>query len=207
VRAADARPRDALVRRALHLEYLTIGWNSVEAVVGIAAGVAAGSAALVAFALDSVVEMSSGGVLVWRLRGERKGQEVERIERRAIKGVAVAFFALALYVGVQGGMDLMTRDRPAPSRAGIVLACVSIVAMPLLAWRKRIAARSLDSRSLLGDSTQTVLCALLSVVLLAGLLANELLGWWWADPVAAIAIAALAAREGYELWTTEDICC
>jgi divalent metal cation (Fe/Co/Zn/Cd) transporter len=204
VLAAD---REVLLRRALRLEYLTIGWMAVEAVFGIGAGVAAGSAALVAFALDSVVEMASGSVLVWRLRAEQAGREVEEIERRAIRGVAMAYFALAGYVTVHAVVDLATAFHPRESRPGIALAVVALIAMPALAWRKRVTARRLDSRSMLGDAKQAMLCASLSAVLLVGLVANVLWGLTWADPVAAIGIATLAAREGYEMWTTEDICC
>jgi len=180
---------------------------AVEAAVGVGAGIAASSAALVAFALDSVVEMASGGVLVWRLRAEQRGENVEHVERRAIRWVAYAYFALAGYVTVHALVDLATTFHPNESRPGIVLAIVALIAMPLLAWRKRVAARRLDSRSMLGDSKQALLCASLSAVLLVGLFLRARFGWWWADPVAAIAIAALAAREGYEMYTTEDICC
>jgi divalent metal cation (Fe/Co/Zn/Cd) transporter len=204
VLAAD---RDVLLRRALRLEYLTIGWMAVEAVFGIGAGIAAGSAALVAFALDSVVEMASGGVLVWRLRAEQRGGRVEELERKAIRWVAYAYFALAGYVTVHAVVDLATGFHPRESRPGIALAIVALIAMPLLAWRKRVTAKRLDSRSMLGDARQALVCASLSAVLLVGLGLRAWLGWSWADPVAAIGIAALAAREGYEMYTTEDVCC
>lgn len=207
MRAAETPARASLLRRGLVLEYLTIGWNSLEAVAGIALGITAGSIALVGFALDSVAETASGGVLVWRLGAERRGRTAEDVERRAVRGVGAAFLLLAVYVGARSAFDLAVGSRPDTSVPGIVLAAVSLAAMPLLAWRKRIVARGLDSRAMLGDSTQTVLCALLSAVLLAGLVANALLGWWWADPAAGLVIAALAAREGHELWTTEDFCC
>jgi len=180
---------------------------AVEAAAGIGIGVAARSAALVAFALDSVVEMASGAVLIWRLRAEGAGRSVEDVERKAIRGVAIAYLSLAGYVAVHALVDLVTDFHPESSRAGIVLAVVALVAMPGLAWRKRIVARELDSRSMLGDAKQALLCASLSAVLLVGLVVRARLGLWWADPVAAIGIAALAAREGYEMWTTEDICC
>lgn len=199
--------REGLLRRGLRLEYFTIAWNVLEAVVGLAAGILAGSVALVGFALDSLVETSSGGILVWRLRSERGGRGSEELERRAVRGVAVAFFALAAYVGVQAVVDLVRAAHPDPSVPGIALAAVSLVVMPVLAWRKRVAARALDSRSLQADSTQTLLCVLLSGALLVGLVANAALGWWWADPAAGLFIAAVAAREGRELWTTEDVCC
>jgi divalent metal cation (Fe/Co/Zn/Cd) transporter len=180
---------------------------AAEFAVGIYAGIVARSAALVAFALDSIVEMSSGAVLVWRLRAEQAGRDVEEIERKAIRGVAVAYFALAGYVAVHAAVDLVTGFHPHESRLGISLAIVALVAMPILAWRTRVVARKLDSRSMLGDAKQSMICASISAALLLGLAANALWGWSWADPVAAIVIAAVAAREGYEMWTTEDICC
>lgn len=201
-------PRSVSLRSGLRLEYFTIGWNLLEAVVGLAAGLAAGSIALVGFALDSIVEASSGGILVWRLRTERDGKRTaEEAERLAVRLVAVAFFALAAYVGAQAGYDLITEARPHGSIPGIVLATVSLVVMPVLAYKKNRTARALDSRALQADSIQTTLCTYLSALLLVGLVANAWFGWWWADPVAGVAIAGFAAREGRELWTTEDVCC
>lgn len=196
------------LRRGLVLEYFTIGWNLVEAVVGLTFGILAGSVALVGFALDSVVEASSGGVLVWRLKGEERGRHAaEELERRAIKLVAIAFLALAAYVGGRAVFDLFGAARPEESPVGIGLAIVSLIVMPVLAWRKRSVARELDSRALQADSTQTLLCTYLSAILLIGLVANALFGWWWADPIAGLGIAAFAAKEGRELWRTEDLCC
>jgi divalent metal cation (Fe/Co/Zn/Cd) transporter len=203
-----AAPRTRSLRRGLLLEYFTVGWNVLEAVVGLTAGFLAGSVALVGFALDSIVEASSGSILIWRLRTEERGtRTAEEAERRAIRLVAVAFFALAAYVGVRAIFDLLSRSRPEESVPGIVLAAVSLIVMPLLAWRKRVVARELDSRALQADSTQTTLCTYLSAFLLVGLVTNALLGWWWADPVAGLAIAVSAAKEGRELWRAEDLCC
>lgn len=196
------------LRRGLWLEYFTLSWNLVEAVVGMAAGIAAGSVALVGFALDSLIESSSAGILIWRLRAEAHGgRAAEEVERKAIRLVAVAFMALAAYVGLRSLLDLVARSRPEESSIGIVLAVVSLIVMPLLAWRKHRVARDLDSRALQADSTQTSICTYLSAFLLIGLAANALLGWWWADPVAGIVIAVFAAREGRELWAAEDFCC
>ncbi len=196
------------MRRGLLLEYFTIVWNTLEAVVGLVAGMAAGSIALVGFALDSVIEGSSGGILVWRLRSETtETRTAEEAERKAIRMVAVAFFGLALYVGGRAAIDLASGSRPDQSVPGIILAMVSLIVMPILAWRKRTIARELDSRAMQADSTQTTLCTYLSAFLLVGLVANALLGWWWADPLAGLAIAAFAAKEGKELWTTKDLCC
>lgn len=206
VALVTSRARD--LRSGIVLEYFTIGWNVLEAVVGLLAGLLAGSVALVGFALDSIVEASSGGVLLWRLQSERRGSRTaEEAERPAIRSISVAFFALALYVGGRALFDLTTGAHPKESLPGIVLAVVSLAVMPLLAWRKRVVARSLDSRSLQADSTQTTLCTYLSAFLLVGLVTNAFLGWWWADPLAGLAIAAFAAKEGRELWKTEDVCC
>jgi divalent metal cation (Fe/Co/Zn/Cd) transporter len=196
------------LRRGLHLEYFTISWNAIEALVGMAAGLAAGSVALVGFALDSVVEASSGGILLWRLHAEaNEGRPAEEVERRSIKLVAIAFLVLAAYVGGRAIFDLWSQDRPEESPVGIGLATVSLIVMPILANRKNVVARELDSRALQADSTQTTLCTYLSAILLCGLMTNALFGWWWADPVAGLGIAAFAAREGHELWTTKDLCC
>ena len=194
--------------RGLLLEAFSISWNVLETVVGLIAGLAAGSVALVGFALDSVVEASSATILTWRLRSETSGRRsAEEAERRAIRLVALAFFALAAYVGIRAAYDLITGARPEESPVGVVLALVSLIVMPVLAWRKRVVARELNSRALQADSKQTTLCTYLSAFLLAGLAANSLFGWWWADPVAGLAIAVVAANEGRELWKTEDICC
>jgi divalent metal cation (Fe/Co/Zn/Cd) transporter len=208
VGSPPARARGDALSGALRLEVLSLSYNVVEAVVGIAAGLAAGSVALVGFGLDAVVESASAGVLIWRLGTERRGRRTaEEAERKAVRLVAAAFGALAAYIGVRAALDLAAGTRPDESTVGIALAVVSLLVMPVLARAKRRAARELDSRSLEGDSAQTVLCTYMSAVLLGGLLANSLLGWWWADPIAGLAIAALAAKEARELWVTEDFCC
>lgn len=200
--------RRGLLNQGLRLEYFTVLWNSLESVVGIAIGLSAGSIALVGFALQSVVESSSGLVLLRRLQHEKSGKRTsEEAEKRAVKSVAMAFFALAAYVGGQSIYDLITRSRPDVSIPGMVLTAISLVVMPILAARKRNVARGLDSRSLQADSTQTTLCMYLSAAILLGLILNASIGWWWADPLAALAIAAVAAKEGRELWRTEDFCC
>ncbi len=200
--------RHASLHRGLRLEYFTIAWNAVEACVGLVAGLAAGSVALVGFALDSIVEGFSGGILLWRLRAEAHGSRpAEDVERRAIRLVAGAFLALAAYVGGRSVFDLFSDARPEESPVGIVIAIVSLIVMPVLARRKSVVAGELDSRALQADSTQTTLCTYLSAILLFGLVTNALFGWWWADPLAGIGIAALAAKEGRELWTTKDLCC
>jgi divalent metal cation (Fe/Co/Zn/Cd) transporter len=187
--------------RGLRLEFVSLAYNLFEAVVGIAAGVLAGSVALVGFGLDAVIESASAGILVWRLRSEVTNRRASAdVERTAVRFVSIAFFVLALYVGASAVYDLANRARPEDSPVGIALAILSLIVMPVLAARKRAVARALDSRSLEADSRQTILCTYLSGVLLLGLVANSLLGWWWADPVAGLGIALLAADEGRELW-------
>jgi divalent metal cation (Fe/Co/Zn/Cd) transporter len=203
---ADSR-RVRHLDRGLLLEYASLGYNALEAIVGIAFGLAASSVALIGFGLDSVVEASSAAILVWRLRAERfGGRASEEVERRAVRLVALAFFALASYVGVRAIVDLVVGAEPEESIPGIALAIVSLVVMPLLVRAKRSVAENLGSRSLAADSKQTALCTVLSGFLLVGLAANAALGWWWADPLAGLAIAAFAVREGVELWRTEDFC-
>jgi divalent metal cation (Fe/Co/Zn/Cd) transporter len=203
-----APSRNKSLRAGILLEYFTIGWNVLEAVVGLAFGIVAGSVALVGFALDSVVEASSGTILLWRLRSEKGGRRTaEEAERRAIRLVAIAFLALAAYVGGRAFFDLLVASRPDESIPGIVLAIISLIVMPVLAWRKRVVAKKLDSRALQADSIQTTLCTYLSGILLVGLLTNVLFGWWWADPLAALGIAAFAAKEGWELWRSDELCC
>lgn len=200
--------RSQSLRRGLWLEYFTLIWNLIESIVGMAAGIAAGSVALVGFALDSLVESSSAGILIWRLRAEdRGGRAAEDVERKAIRLVAVAFLALATYVGIRSLIDLLVRSRPDESPVGIGLAMVSLLVMPVLAWRKYSVARVLDSRALQADSTQTSICTYLSAFLLIGLVTNALFGWWWADPMAGLVIAVFAAKEGRELWIAKDLCC
>ena len=173
----------------------------IEAVVAIGAGVAAGSLALVAFGFDSIIEVLSAFVVVWQFRGELRGGYDEDRERRALKAIAVTFFVLAAYVGFEATRDLFFVDAQADeSPVGIVLAALSLAVMPTLAWAKRRTAIDLGSPTLRADAQETFLCAWLSAALLAGLVLNAALGWWWADPIAALAIAGLAIKEGREAW-------
>lgn len=190
---------DRLQRRALALAGLTIAWNVVEAVVAIAAGIAAGSIALVGFGFDSTVEVLSAWVVVWQLRAELSGGYDEDRERRALRLIGVTFFVLAAYVSVEAVRDLFFIDaEAAESVVGITLAALSLIVMPVLALAKRRTADQLGSPTLRADSTETLLCAWLSVTLLLGLVLNATVHWWWADPLAALVIAGLAAREGLE---------
>jgi divalent metal cation (Fe/Co/Zn/Cd) transporter len=202
--------RAAALRRAVGLEVLTVGWNVVEGLVAVGAAVAAGSVALLGFGIDSFVECASGLILLWRLSAERGGLDEERIEqldRRAHRLVGGSLFLLAAYVAVDAGLALWRRERPEPSLVGIVLTLVSIVTMLWLARAKRRAAATLGSRALEADAFQTTACFWLSVITLAGIGLNALLGWWWADPVAALGMTAFIAREGLEAWRGEDCGC
>ncbi|HZD24380.1 MAG TPA: cation transporter [Acidimicrobiia bacterium] len=190
-------------RRGLLLEYLTIGWNVVEAVVAVAAGLAAGSIALVGFGFDSTIEVAAASVVVWQFRAELRGGVDEERERRALKRIAITFFVLAAYVTVEAVRDLLGGEEAQPSTVGIVLAVVSLVVMPALAWMKWRTGVRLKSRTLVADSAETLLCAWLSAILVVGLVLNAAVSWWWADPVAALGIAWLAVREGVEAWQGE----
>lgn len=197
-----ATARAALLTRGLRLEYLTVGWNVVEGLIAVGAGVAAGSIALIGFGVDSFVETISGGVLIWRLSAEAGGrldeEAVERVEHRAERLVGAAFLILAAYVGFEAVRSLLTNEEPQASPIGIVLTAVSILVMLWLARAKRTTGLALESRALVADAQQTYACWSLSVVTLAGLALNALFGWWWADPVAALGIVALLVREGLE---------
>ena len=193
--------RGADTRRGRRLEYFTLGWNVTEAAVAIGAGSLAGSVALVGFGADSVIESLSGAVLLWRLR--RHTQDEAR-ERRALRLVGVTFLILAAYVAWDACHSLLSREEPHASLTGIVLAGVSMVVMPLLARAKRRVAARLESRALHADSRQTDLCAWLSAILLGGLGLNAWLGWWWADPVAALLMVPIIAREGAQALRGEE---
>ncbi|MGH7425838.1 MAG: cation transporter [Candidatus Methylomirabilales bacterium] len=184
-----------LRRRGLRLEYLTITWNAIEAVVAVAAGIAASSIALVGFGLDSVIEGFAASVVIWDLRGVKQERE-----GRALRLIAISFFALGAYVVVEALRVLVVGAQARQSEVGIVLAAVSLVAMVALAAGKRRTGQRLESPTLVADSAETRLCAYLSAILLAGLVANATFGWWWADSLAAVGIAVLALREGREAW-------
>jgi divalent metal cation (Fe/Co/Zn/Cd) transporter len=194
------RPR--YVRRAQLLAAASVGYNVVEALVAIGAGVAAGSTALVGFGLDSLVEVSSGLIILWQFRHALP----EDREQQALKLMALAFFALAAYVTFESARSLAAGHVPDHSTVGIVLASVSLLVMPGLSWAQRRTGRRLSSASVVADGTQTLLCTYLSAVLLAGLVLNTTLGWWWADPIAGFVIAALALKEGREAWRGDNCC-
>jgi divalent metal cation (Fe/Co/Zn/Cd) transporter len=196
--ATDSPTRQQHLRSGLALEYLTVGWNLLECLIAVAAGFISGSAALIGFGVDSAIETASGSVLLWRLYAERRGRHVETTERTALKLVGVSFFLLAAYVAYDSVAILIQRKEPERSFVGILLATVSLVVMPLLARAKRKAAANLNSAALQADSRQSSICAYLSAVLVAGLALNAILGWWWADPIAALLMVPIIANEGRE---------
>jgi divalent metal cation (Fe/Co/Zn/Cd) transporter len=202
--------RAALVRRGMWLAWFTIAWNAIEGIAGIAAGVAAGSIALVGFGVDSYVEVFAGSVILWRLAKERHGQELsDAAERRAVRLIATTFLVLAVGVGAESVRKLIAGAEPDESLFGIGLAVVSLIVMPLLARAKRRVGEQLGSRAVTADATETTLCVYLSAILLAGLGLNALFGWWWADPLAGLGIVYIAGREGIEHWRTDELgdCC
>jgi divalent metal cation (Fe/Co/Zn/Cd) transporter len=194
--------RDALRRRVRLLVAATITYNVVEALVAITAGTVAGSTALVGFGLDSIIEVASATAVAWQF----SGRDPDARERLALRIISVSFFALAAYVSIESVRALAGAGDVEHSTAGIALAAVSLVVMPLLSRAQRRAGRALGSASAVADSKQTLLCTYLSAVLLVGLLLNTLLGWWWADPLAALAIAVVAVKEGREAWRGEACC-
>lgn len=188
------------IQRGTRLEYLTIGWNSLEASIAIGAGVLAGSISLVGFGFDSLIEVSSGVIILWRLfSGEHR-------EAVALKLVGASFIALAAYIALDAAKSLWFHEAPRESYTGIGLAILSLIVMPILASAKRKIAASLKSDAMHADSRQTDICAYLSAILLVGLGLNALLGWWWADPVAALAMVPIVAKEGIEAVRGETCC-
>ena len=190
--------RTALVARGRRVEYLTIAWNTFEAGVALTSGLLAGSIALVGFGLDSVIETASAGILLWRLRAEYDPVQREQTERRAQRLVGICFLLLAAYVAIESIRALWTKAQPERSIPGILIAVAAVIVMPLLGRAKRRVAAQMGSRALHADSRQADFCAYLSAILLVGLLLHALLGWWWADPVAALVMTPIIAREGVQ---------
>jgi divalent metal cation (Fe/Co/Zn/Cd) transporter len=190
--------RASLALRGRRLEYFTILWNSLEGLVGVTAGALAGSVSLVGFGVDSFIEVTSGTALLWRMSADADHCQREHREARTLKIVGACFLALAAYVSVDAAWNLWTRSPASPSTAGIALAAASLVAMPLLSRAKRRVARGLASGAMHADARQTEFCTYLSAILLGGLLLNALFGWWWADPIAALVMTPLIAKEGVD---------
>ena len=188
------------------MEYFTIAWNSLEGVVAVVAGARAGSISLVGFGIDSFIEVTSGTVLLWRMAVDADVRRRERNEQLSLRIVGVCFLALAAYVGYESISDLVSRKAPEHSIPGIALACVSLVVMPLLSRAKKRVANELGSSAMHADAKQTDFCVYLSVILLLGLFLNAALGWWWADPTAALLMVPLIAKEGVEAMKGETCC-
>ncbi|MEJ7634844.1 cation transporter [Aeromicrobium sp.] len=198
----DTDTRNRLSRRARMLAGLSVGYNIVEGLVAIAAGIAAGSIALIGFGLDSFVEVSSGLIILWQFSHKIP----ETRERTALRMLAVSFFALAGYVGFESVRALLGGTHADPSGVGIGLAIASLIIMPFISYAQRRTGRALGSNAVVADGTQTLLCTYLSAVLLIGLVLNSTLGWSWADPIAGLMIAAVATREGVQAWRGDGCC-
>jgi divalent metal cation (Fe/Co/Zn/Cd) transporter len=190
--------RQAVAERGKRLEYFTIGWNTLEGLVAMVAGALAGSISLVGFGIDSFIEVTSGTVLLWRMFVDTDALKRERNERFSLQIVGVCFLALALYIGYESVSDLVSRKAPEHSIPGIVLACVSLVVMPILSRAKKRVAAGLGSSAMHADAKQTDFCVYLSAILLIGLLLNASLGWWWADPLAGLVMVPIIAKEGFD---------
>ena len=199
-------PRLALVRRGLWLNYLTIGYNTIEAVVSLVAGLVAGSVALIGFGVDSAIEVTASVAAQWRLRSDRDSVRRERVEWLTRRVIGGSFLALSAYVAVDSVITLWQREAPDPSLVGLGILALSAFVMPVLARAKRRVAVALGSRALEADAMQTSICAYLSVIALAGVALNTFVGLWWADPVAALAMVPIIAKEGLEGFGAEADC-
>ena len=188
--------RVAVVRHGRRLEYFTIAWNTIEGLIAVVAGAFAGSISLVGFGIDSFIEVTSGSVLLWRMSVDAEVQRRELNEKRALRIVGVCFLLLAVYVVYESVLDLWFRHAPEHSIPGIILACVSLIVMPLLSRAKRKVGRALGSAAMHADAKQTEFCTYLSAILLVGLLLHALFGLWWADPVAGLIMVPIIAKEG-----------
>lgn len=198
--------RAALARRGKHLEYFTIAWNTAEALVAIFAGILAGSISLLGFGVDSFIEVASGGVLLWRMSSDADEIRRESRELIALRLVGACFLILAIYVGFEGVCDLVLRQSPKPSTPGIALAIAAVFVMPLLSRAKRRVSAELKSPAMAADAAQTQFCAYLSSILLAGLALNAVFGFWWADPMAALIMVPILAKEGINRLQGKSCC-
>ena len=190
--------RASLVRRGLRLNALTLGYNALEAVASILVGTVVGSVALMGFGLDSVIEVTAAGAARWRLRADFDPSRRERVERATHSVIGWTFIALAVYVLYSSGKTLLLRERPERTAMGVAILALSVIVMPMLAQAKRRVAQGLSSSALRADARQTSLCAYLSSIALGGVALNALVGWWWADPIAALIMVPIIAGEGLE---------
>ena len=193
--------------RGQRLEYFTIVWNLLEGIAAVAAGIIAGSISLTAFGIDSFIEVTSGAVLLWRMSVDANERQRERNERMALRWVGVCFLVLAVYVAAESIRDLLSRNVPKHSRFGIVIACISLIVMPMLSRAKKNVGTELNSTAMHADAKQADFCVYLSAILLLGLALNALLGWWWADPVAGLLMVPIIAHEGYRGLRAETCGC
>jgi divalent metal cation (Fe/Co/Zn/Cd) transporter len=196
--AIDILERPAVVLRGRSLEYFTVVWNTLEGLVAVVAGIVAGSISLVGFGIDSFIEVTSGSVLLWRMSVDSDVHRREANEKRALRIVGACFLLLGIYIAYDSISDLWSKRAPEHSIAGIVLACASLVVMPLLSRAKRKVGRALGSAAMHADAKQTEFCTYLSAILLVGLLLNAFFGLWWADPVAALIMVPVIAKEGVD---------
>jgi divalent metal cation (Fe/Co/Zn/Cd) transporter len=201
-----ATTRTTLAQRGKRLEYFTMAWNSLEGLVAITAGAIAGSISLVGFGIDSFIEVTSGATLLWRMSVDADEEHRERNERLSIRIVGACFIALAVYVAYEGVSDLLVRKTPEHSIPGIVLACISLLVMPLLSHAKKKVGSQLGSAAMVADAKQTDFCVYLSAILLVGLVLNAAFGWWWADPLAGLAMTPIIAKEGFKGVKGETCC-
>jgi len=190
--------RRAFVKRGRRLEYFTIAWNALEGLVAVVTGSIAGSISLVGFGIDSFIEVTSGSVLLWRMSVDAELHRRELNERRSLRIVGACFLLLAAYIAYESALELWSRRPPEHSIPGIVLACVSLVVMPLLSRAKRKVGHALGSAAMHADAKQTEFCTYLSAILLVGLLLNALFGLWWADPLAGLIMVPIIAKEGVD---------
>ena len=206
MRATGTANREVYVRRGERLEYFTIGYNTLEGVTSIVAGLIARSVSLVGFGLDSLIEVTSGAALLWRLHHDLDLSRREQAERAALRTVGACFIALALYILYESGSMLIRHVPPKRSIFGIVIAAISVIVMPLLARAKRRVARQIGSGAMHADSKQADFCSYLSATLLGGLLLNAMLGWWWMDPAAGLVMVPIIGKEGIDGLRAETCC-
>lgn len=198
--------REAAAERGKRLEYFTILWNSLEGLVAVGAGAIAGSISLVGFGLDSFIEVTSGGALLWRMAVDADVPNRERNEKVSLRIVGICFLSLSIYIAYESIVDLVSKKAPEHSVPGIILAGVSLVVMPILSRAKKNVGNELGSRAMHADARQTDFCVYLAAILLAGLALNATLGWWWADPAAALIMVPIIAREGIQGLRAETCC-
>jgi divalent metal cation (Fe/Co/Zn/Cd) transporter len=190
--------RQEITRRGRRLEYFTIAWNTLEGLIGVGAGLLAGSISLVGFGIDSFIEVTSGATLLWRMSVDEDAERRERNEKLSLRIVGVCFIALATYIAYEAISDLARKTAPAYSVPGIFLACVSLIVMPIVSRAKKKVGSALKSAAMNADARQTDFCVYLSSILLVGLFLNAAFGWWWADPIAALVMIPIIAKEGFD---------